>query len=179
MVHARSRSFWRTIKGWLQRSLQWWLPHHCSVPPLPPATLVRLISELPRNTSSTPLPPKKPAFLSLSLPTSTMCYLPQHNQSPTMLNTHSMFQANYIAHTPVLEVMSLGHNKDLWGFTLASFVLSLEFGRRCRVRSHARCWLQLVGCAALLMDASNFGGPDGVGESGVEPRSSLRKTRAS
>jgi len=36
----------------------------------------------------------KPAFLSLSLPTSTMCYLLQHNQSPTMLHTHSMFQAN-------------------------------------------------------------------------------------
>jgi len=127
MVHAQSRSFQRTIKGWL--------PHHCSVPPLPPATLVRLISELPRNTSSTPLPPTKPAFLSLSLPTSTMCYLPQHNQSPTMLHTHSMFQANYIAHAPVLEVMSLGHHKDLWGFTLASFVLSLEFRRRCWVRS--------------------------------------------
>ena len=36
----------------------------------------------------------KPAFLSLSLPTSTMCFLPQHNQSPTMLHTCSMFQAN-------------------------------------------------------------------------------------
>ena len=54
-------------------------------------------------------------------------------------------------------------------------VLSSEFGRRCRVRSRARCWLQLVGCAALLLDASNFGGPDGVGESGVEPRRSLRR----
>ena len=54
-------------------------------------------------------------------------------------------------------------------------MLSLEFGRRCRVRSHARRWLQLVGCAALLLDASNFGGPDGVGESGVEPRRSLRR----
>ena len=40
-------------------------------------------------------------------------------------------------------------------------------------------WLQLVGCAALLMEALNFGGPDRVGESGVEPRRSLRKTRAS
>jgi len=38
---------------------------------------------------------------------------------------------------------------------------------------------QLVGCAALLMDALNFGGPDGVGESGVKPRRSLRQTRAS
>ena len=64
---------------------------------------------------------KKPAFLSLSLPTSTMCFLPQHNQSPTMLHTHSMFQANHIAHTPVLEVMSRGHHKDLRGFTSASF----------------------------------------------------------
>jgi len=121
MVHARSCSFQRTIKGQLQRSLRWWLPHHCSVPPLPPATLVRLISELCQNTSSTPIPPTKPAFLSLSLTTSTMCYLPQHNQSPTMLRTCSMFQANHITHAPVLEVMSRGHHKDLWRYTSASF----------------------------------------------------------
>jgi len=38
-----------------------------------------------------------------------------------------------------------------------------------------RRWLQLVGCATLLMDASDFGGPDGVGESRVEPRRSLRR----
>ena len=43
----------------------------------------------------------EPAFLSLSLPTSTMCFLLQHNQSPTMLHTCSMFQANHIAHAPV------------------------------------------------------------------------------
>jgi len=55
----------------------------------------------------------KSAFLSLSLPTSTMCYLPQHNQSPTMLHTHFMFQANHIVHAPVLEVMGLSHHKDL------------------------------------------------------------------
>jgi len=99
MVRARSRSFRRTIKG----RLRWWPPHHCSVPPLPLATLVRLISELCRNTSPTPIPLTKPAFLSLSLPTNTMCYLPQHNQSPTMLHTRSMFQANHIAHAPVLR----------------------------------------------------------------------------
>ena len=58
-------------------------------------------------------------------------------------------------------------------------VLSSEFGQRCRVRSCARRWLQLVGYATLLMDASNFGGPDRVGESRVEPRRSLRKVRAS
>ena len=56
-----------------------------------------------------------------------------------------------------------------------SSVLSSELGRRCRVQSRARRWLQLVGCTALLLDASNFGGPDGVGESGVEPRRSLRR----
>jgi len=89
--------------------------------PLFSATLVRIILELCRNTSSTPIPPTKPAFLSLSLPTSTMCYLLQHNKSPTMLHTCSMFQANHIAHTPVLKVMSLGHHKDLRGFTSASF----------------------------------------------------------
>jgi len=117
MVRARSCSFRRTIKG----RLWWWPPHHCSVPPLPPATLVGLISELHRNTSSTPLPPTQPALLSLSLPTSTMCFLPQHNQSPTMLHTRSMFQANHITHAPVLEVMSCGHHKDLRGFMSASF----------------------------------------------------------
>jgi len=57
MVHAQSRSFQRTIIGQLRRSLQWWPTHHCSVPPLPPATLVGLISELHWNTSSTPIPP--------------------------------------------------------------------------------------------------------------------------
>jgi len=57
MVRAWSHSFWRTIKGQLWWSLQWWPTHHCSVPPLPPATLVGLISELHRNTSSTPIPP--------------------------------------------------------------------------------------------------------------------------
>ena len=121
MVRAWSRSFQRTIIGQLWQSLQWWLPHHCSVPPLSPATFVGLILELRRNTSSTLLPPTQPAFLSLSLWTSTMCFLPQHNQSPTMLYTCSMFQANHIVHAPVLEVMSRGHHKDLWGFTLASF----------------------------------------------------------
>jgi len=56
-------------------------------------------------------------------------------------------------------------------------MLSSEFGRRCHVRSCARRWLQLVGCATLLIDASNFGGLDGVGESRVELRRSLRQTR--
>ena len=113
MVHARSCSFRRTIKGQLRQSLRWWPPHHCSVPPLPLATFIGLILKLRRNTSPTPIPPTKPAFLSLSLPTSTMCFLPQHNQSPTMLHTRSMFQANHIMHAPVLEVMSRGHHQDL------------------------------------------------------------------
>jgi len=63
----------------------------------------------------------KPAFLSLPLPASTMCYLPQHNQSPTTLHTHFMSQANHIVHAPVLEVMCLGHHKGLQGFESASF----------------------------------------------------------
>jgi len=63
----------------------------------------------------------KPAFLSLPLPTSTMCHLPQHNQSPTMLHTCSMSQANHIAHAPVLKVMGLSRHKDLRGFGSASF----------------------------------------------------------
>jgi len=57
MVCARSRSFQRTIVGRLRWSLRWWPTHHCSVPPLPLATLVGLISELRQNSSSTPLPP--------------------------------------------------------------------------------------------------------------------------
>jgi len=57
MVHAWSCSFWRTIIGWLRRSLQWWPPHHCSVPPLPPATLIRLIMDLHQISSSTLIPP--------------------------------------------------------------------------------------------------------------------------
>ena len=65
--------------------------------------------------------PTKPAFLSLPLPTSTMFYLPQHNQSPTTLHTCSMSQANHITHAPVLEFMGLGHHKDLQGFESASF----------------------------------------------------------
>ena len=62
----------------------------------------------------------KPTFLSLPLPTSTMCHLLQHNQSPTMLHTGSMSQANHITHAPVLEVMGLGYHKDLRGFESAS-----------------------------------------------------------
>jgi len=63
----------------------------------PRQTYIGALSEY----SPTPIPPTKPAFLSLSLPTNTMCYLPQHNHSPTMLHTCSMFQANHIAHAPV------------------------------------------------------------------------------
>ena len=57
MVRAWSHSFQRTIIGWLRQSLQWWPPHHCSVPPLLPATLVRLLLDLHRNSSPTPIPP--------------------------------------------------------------------------------------------------------------------------
>jgi len=50
-----------------------------------------------------------------------MCYLLQHNQSPTMLHTHFMSQANHIAHAPALEVMGFSRHKDLQGFESASF----------------------------------------------------------
>jgi len=63
----------------------------------------------------------KSGLLSLPLPTSTMCYLLQHNQSSTTLPTRSMSQANHITHAPVLEVMGFGHHKDLQGFESASF----------------------------------------------------------
>jgi len=63
----------------------------------------------------------KSSFLSLPFQTSTMRYLPQHNQSPTTLHTHSMLRANHIVHAPVLEVMGFGHHKDLQGFESAPF----------------------------------------------------------
>jgi len=63
----------------------------------------------------------KSSFLSLPLPTSTMRYLPQHNQSPTTLHTHSMLPAYHTTHAPVLEVMGFGHHKDFWGFESAPF----------------------------------------------------------
>jgi len=63
----------------------------------------------------------KSAFLSLPLPTSAMCYLLQHNQSPTMLHTRSMSQANHIAHATVLKVMGFSRHMDLRGFESASF----------------------------------------------------------
>jgi len=61
-------------------------------------THIRALSEYFLHSDTT----NKPTFLSLPLPTSTMCYLPQHNQSPTMLHTRSMSQANHITHAPVL-----------------------------------------------------------------------------
>ena len=69
----------------------------------------------PLEYSLTPIPPTKPAFLSLSLPTNTMCYLLQHNHSPTMLHTRSMFQANHIAHTPVSRSVKLGVRTEMSG----------------------------------------------------------------
>ena len=83
--------------------------------------------------SSVRIPPTKPAFLSLSLPTSITCYLPQHNQSPTMLHTHSMFQANHIVHAPVLEVMSRVHYHT--PSALNSHILSFE-SPKYSVQSH-------------------------------------------
>jgi len=80
-------------------------------------TYIRALSEYLLYSDTT----NKPTFLSLPLPTSTMCHLLQHNQSPTMLHTCSMSQANHIACTPVLEVMGLSRHKDLWGFESASF----------------------------------------------------------
>jgi len=74
---------------------------------------------------------------------------------------------------------SRGAEDNLTTLKMGWSLLSSEFGRRCQVCSRARHWLQLVGCTALLMDASNFGGPDGVGESRVKPRRSLRKARVS
>ena len=83
----------------------------------PCQTYIGALSECFLHSNTT----NKPTFLSLPLPTSTMCHLPQNNQSSTTLHTRSMSQANHIAHAPVLEVISLGHPKDLWGFESASF----------------------------------------------------------
>ena len=121
MVRARSRSFQRTIKGQLWRSLRWWPPHHCSVPLLPPATLVGLISDLRWNSSSTLIPPTNLHSYHCHYQPAPCATLLQHNQSPTMLHTCSMSQANHIGHAPVLEVMGLGCHKDLQGFESAYF----------------------------------------------------------
>jgi len=121
MVHAQSRSFPRTIKGRLQQSLQWWPPHHCSVPPLPSATLIALILDLRRNSSPTLIPPTNLHSYHCHYQPAPCTTLPQHNQSPTTLHTLSMSQANHIVHTPVLEVMGFGRHKDLRGFESASF----------------------------------------------------------
>ena len=83
------------------------------------------------------------------------------------------------AHRPAAWIIDGGMPCSAKHVALSWKLLSSEFGWRCWVQSRARRWLQLVGCAALLLDASNFGGPDGVGVSGIEPRRSLRKTRAS
>jgi len=85
----------------------------------------------------------------------------------------------------VKSALSMAYHPQTDGTTeqmnqeIEAYLLSSEFRWRYWVRSRVRHWLQLVGCAALLMDASNFGGPDRVGESGVELRRSLRKARAS
>jgi len=75
--------------------------------------------------------------------------------------------------------MPSGRPSDMVSTDWYTAAVKLGIGIGCQVQSHARRWLQLVGCTALLMDASNFGGPDGVGESGVKPRRSLKKTRVS
>ena len=121
MVCAQSHSFWRTIKGWLRQSLQLWPPHHCSVPPLPLATLIGIISDLHRISSPTPIPPTNLHSYHCHYQPAPCATLLQHNQSPIMLHTHSMSQANHIAHAPVLEVMGFGCHKDLQGFESASF----------------------------------------------------------
>jgi len=63
----------------------------------------------------------KSSFLSLPLPTSTTCYLPQHNQSTTKLHTCSMLQAYHTTHAPVLKVMGFGRHKVFQGFGSALF----------------------------------------------------------
>ena len=40
--------------------------------------------------------------------------------------------------------------------TPVQWTVKSDFGWRCWVQICVRCWLQLVGCTALLMDASNF-----------------------
>ena len=64
---------------------------------------------------------RKSSFLSLPLPTSTMCYLLQHTQSPTKLHTCFMLQAYHTTHTPALKVMSFGYHKVFQGFESVLF----------------------------------------------------------
>jgi len=125
MVCARSHSFQRTIKDGSDRvsndgRLTIVQCHHYHRPPSLDLYQTS-VGILPYSTTT-----NKPAFLSLPLPSSTMYHLPQHNQSPTMLHTCSMSQANHIAHAPVLEVMGFSRHKDLRGFESASFIISLN-----------------------------------------------------
>jgi len=61
----------------------------------------------------TPIPPTNLHSYYCHYQPAPCATLPQHNQSPTMLHTCSMSQANHIAHAPVLEVMGFGCHKDL------------------------------------------------------------------
>jgi len=77
--------------------------------------------ELCRNSSSTLIPPTNHHSYHCHYQPAPCTTLPQNNQSPTMLHTCSMSQANHIAHAPVLKVMGFGCHKDLQGFESAFF----------------------------------------------------------
>jgi len=77
--------------------------------------------EPPSEYFPTPIPPTNLHSYHCHYQPAPCATLPQHNQSPTMLHTCSMSQANHIAHAPLLEVMCFGRHKDLWGFESASF----------------------------------------------------------
>jgi len=83
----------------------------------PRRTYIRALSEF----FPTPIPPTNLHSYHCHYQPAPCTTLPQHNQSPTMLHTPSMSQANHIAHAPVLKVMGLGRHKDLRGFESASF----------------------------------------------------------
>jgi len=75
----------------------------------------------PSEYFPTPIPPTDLHSYHCHYQPAPCATLLQHNQSPAMLHTCSMSQANHIAHAPLLEVMCFGRHKDLWGFESASF----------------------------------------------------------
>ena len=155
---------------WELRSKTWFVPRSISVPTCHGPCSVTFFPK--NNQRSAPMEPPMMATSPLSSATITTGHPRQtYIRAPSEYFLHSATTNT----TCILIIVITNQHHVLPTAAQPQPLLSSEFRRRCWVQSCERRWLQLVGCAALLLDASNFGGPDGVGESGVEPRRSLRR----